>query len=443
MWKLTVAESELETYIAEENLPYEFCPGCSHGKVLSAVSDSLKQQKLNPTEVVIVTDIGCVGLSDKYFVTHAFHGLHGRAITYASGIKMGNPDLKVVVLMGDGGCGIGGHHLLNAARSNTDVTVLVFNNFNFGMTGGQHSATTPLDSITPTTSFGSTDAPMDIAGTAKVNGGGFVARATAFDEDLPEMISKAMNHDGFSLIDIWELCTAYYVVRNDFGRKEMMNYMDSINMESGLLQKTDRSSFQTNYKNIQEQASKQKPMGGLVLETKFSSDLDKPIRIVLAGAAGQKVVSAGNLLAAAATLSGLWTSRRADFPITIQTGFSVAEVVISPEPVLYSGIMKPDVAALIAPEGRDKITRLTRAMDKTGLIYFAEGLGNVDSKAKQLPLLFPKSAQKEIRKNISALTAGYLTQELGLFPFEALQEAVRLIQKPKIAEINLGVLALT
>ena len=77
------------------------------------------------------------------------------------------------------------------------------------------------------------------------------------------------------------------------------------------------------------------------------------------------------------------------------------------------------------------------------MIYFAEGLGNVDSKAKQLPLLFPKSAQKEIRKNISALTAGYLTQELGLFPFEALQEAVRLIQKPKIAEINLGVLALT
>ena len=309
------------------------------------------------------------------------------------------------------------------------------------MTGGQHSATTPLDSITPTTSFGSTDAPMDIAGTAKVNGGGFVARATAFDKNLPEMINKAMNHDGFALIDIWELCTAYYVVRNDFGRKEMMNYMDSMNMESGLLQETDRSSFQTNYKNVQEQASKQKPMGGLILETKFSSNLDKPIRIVLAGAAGQKVVSAGNLLASAATLSGLWTSRRADFPITIQTGFSVAEVVISPEPVLYSGVIKPDVAALVAPEGRDKIARLTKAMDKTGLIYFSEGLGNVDSKAKQLPLLFPESAQKEVRKNISALTAGYLTQELGLFPFEALQEAVRLIQKPKIAEINLGVLA--
>ena len=436
-----MAESVLDTYIAEENLPYEFCPGCSHGKVLGALSDSLKQQGLDPTEVVIVTDIGCVGLSDKYFVTHAFHGLHGRAITYASGIKMQNPDLNVVVLIGDGGCGIGGHHLLNAARMNTDVAVLVFNNFNFGMTGGQHSVTTPMDSITPTTSLGSTDAPMDIAGTAKVNGGGFIARATAFDKDLPDMITKAMNHDGFSLIDIWELCTAYYVVRNDFGRKEMMGYMDSMNMESGMLQETERPSFQTSYKHMQTQASEQKPMSGLVLETKFSSDLNKPIRIVLAGAAGQKVVSAGNLLASAATLSGLWTSRRADFPITIQTGFSVAEVVISPEPVLYSGIIKPDVAVLIAPEGKAKIARLTKAMEETDTVYYAEGLGDADSAATQLPLNFPDSAKKELRKNISALAAGYLTKQLNLFPFEALKEAVRQIQKPKIAEINLGVLA--
>lgn len=436
-----MANPVLDTYIAEENLPYEFCPGCSHGKILGSLSDSLKLQGLDPSEVVIVTDIGCVGLSDKYFVTHAFHGLHGRAITYASGIKMGNPDLNVIVLIGDGGCGIGGHHLLNAARLNTDITVLVFNNFNFGMTGGQHSVTTPLDSITATTSLGSTDAPMDIAGTAKVNGGGFVARATAFDKDLPDLIEKAMNHSGFSLIDIWELCTAYYVVRNDFGRKEMMGYMDGMEMESGILQETERPSFQTSYKGIQKKAGEQKPMSGLVLETKFSSDLKKPIRIVLAGAAGQKVVSAGNLLASAATLSGLWTSRRADFPITIQTGFSVAEIVISPEPILYSGIIKPDVAALIAAEGRDKISRLTKAMDESDTIYYTDGLGNVDSSANQLPLEFPDSAKKEIRKNISALTAGYLAKQLNLFPFEALKEAVRQIQKPKIAEINLGVLA--
>jgi Pyruvate/2-oxoacid:ferredoxin oxidoreductase gamma subunit len=231
------------------------------------------------------------------------------------------------------------------------------------------------------------------------------------------------------------------VVRNDFGRKEMMGYMDGMNMESGILQETDRPSFQTSYKNIQAQASQQKPMSGLVLDTQFSSDLGKPIRIVLAGSAGQKVVSAGNIIASAATLSGLWTSRRADFPITIQTGFSVAEIVISPEPVLYSGIVKPDIAAIIAPEGKAKIARLTKAMEETDTIYFADGLGDIDSDANIQPLDFPESAHKDLRKNISALTAGYLAKELKLFPFEALKEAVRKIQRPKIAEINLGVFA--
>ncbi len=436
-----MGDKKLDTYIAEGNLPYAFCPGCSHGKILEALSNSLKQQGLGPSEVVIVTDIGCVGLSDKYFVTHAFHGLHGRAITYASGIKMQNPDLKVVVLIGDGGCGIGGHHLLNAARLNTDVNVLVFNNFNFGMTGGQHSVTTPLDSITATTALGSTDAPMDIAGTAQVNGGGFIARATAFDKDLPDIIEKAMKHDGFSLIDIWELCTAYFVPRNDFGKKEMMSYMDGMQMASGILQETNRPSFQTSYKNIQKQASQQSPMSGLILDTKFSSNLEKPIRIVLAGAAGQKVVSAGNLLASAATLSGLWTSRRADFPITIQTGFSVAEIVISPEPVDYSGIVKPDIVAIIAQEGRAKISRLTNAMESTGTIYHSEDLGDIDSEANIIPLVFPDEGKRDMKKNISAFTVAFLTKELNIFPFEALKEATRQIQKPKIAEINMGVFA--
>jgi len=429
----------LDTYIAKENLPYAFCPGCSHGKILGALSDSLKRQNLDPSEVVIVTDIGCVGLSDKYFITHAFHGLHGRAITYASGIKMQNPDLNVVVLIGDGGCGIGGHHLLNAARLNSDINVLVFNNFNFGMTGGQHSVTTPLDSITATTALGSIDAPMDIAGTAQVNGGGFIARATAFDKDLPELIEKSMRHDGFSLIDIWELCTAYYVPRNDFGRKDMMVYMDGMEMASGILQETNRPSFQTSYKNIQEKASVQNPISGLELETIFEHSLTKPIRIVLAGAAGQKVVSAGNLLASAATLSGLWVSRRADFPITIQTGFSVAEIVISPEPVLYSGIVKPDVVAIIASEGKSKVSRLTLAMDDSGVIYHSDGLGNIESEAQISPLDFPEDVQQDIRKNLSALTAAFLTKKLNMFPFEALKEASRQIQKPKITEINLGI----
>jgi len=434
-----MAEIIKDAFIVQDRLPYEFCPGCSHGKILEALDKSLQLQGLDASEVVIVTDIGCVGLSDKYFRTHAFHGLHGRSITYASGIKMQNPDLHVIVLIGDGGCGIGGHHLLNAARINTDVTVLVFNNMNFGMTGGQHSVTTPLNSITATTSLGSTDAPMDIAATAQVNGGGFVARATAFDKDLPELISKAMKHSGFSLLDIWELCTAYFVPRNDFGRKEMVSHIEEMELKTGILAETDRPSFQTQNRLLQEQTRGLKTMSGKVLETMFTSNLDRPIRIVIAGAAGQKVVSAGDLIAAAATLSGLWTSRRADFPITIQTGFSVAELVISPEPVEYFGVPKPDFAAIIAPEGQAKIKMLLGEMDKDDTVYYSDGLENIDTNAELLPLQFPESANKLVRRNLASLTAAYISRQLNLFPFEALKEAARQIQKPKIAAINLDV----
>jgi pyruvate/2-oxoacid:ferredoxin oxidoreductase beta subunit len=129
------------TYIDEDSLPYPFCPGCGHGAILDHLNAALVQLQLDPRKLVIVTDIGCAGLSDKFFETNAFHGLHGRSVTYATGIKLANPDLKVIVLIGDGGCGIGGNHLIHAARRNIDVTVLVFNNLNYGMTGGEQGLT--------------------------------------------------------------------------------------------------------------------------------------------------------------------------------------------------------------------------------------------------------------------------------------------------------------
>src|SRR5512134_1359967 len=117
---------------------YPFCPGCGHGLVLNHLNAALVKLDLDPRQVALVTDIGCQGLADQYFVTNAFHGLHGRSIAYASGIKLADPNLKVIVVMGDGGAGIGGAHLLSAARRNIGLTVLVLDNFNFGMTGGEH-----------------------------------------------------------------------------------------------------------------------------------------------------------------------------------------------------------------------------------------------------------------------------------------------------------------
>ncbi len=181
-----------------------------------------------PRKVVLVTDIGCSGLSDQYFATSAFHGLHGRSLTYATGIKLARPELEVIVVMGDGGTGIGGAHLLNAARRNIGLTLLVFNNFNFGMTGGQHSTTTPPGAVTSTTPGGNLERPLDICATVAVNGAAWAAARTSFDEDLAERIAEAIATPGFALLDIWELCTAYYVPSNAMSKKALHDLLGAL-----------------------------------------------------------------------------------------------------------------------------------------------------------------------------------------------------------------------
>ncbi|HSO66312.1 MAG TPA: thiamine pyrophosphate-dependent enzyme, partial [Desulfatirhabdiaceae bacterium] len=133
------------TSLLNTSRPPVFCPGCAHERITLALDKTFQSMNIAGHEVALVSDIGCSGLFDTFFNTHAFHGLHGRALTYAAGIKMSRPDLHVIVTMGDGGLGIGGAHLLSACRRNLNMTLLILNNFNFGMTGGQFSATTPPD----------------------------------------------------------------------------------------------------------------------------------------------------------------------------------------------------------------------------------------------------------------------------------------------------------
>ena len=222
---------------------YPFCPGCGHGLILNQLNQALLKLQLDPRRTVLVTDIGCQGLGDQYFMTNVFHGLHGRSIAYATGIKLANPDLQVIVIMGDGGTGIGGAHLLNAARRNVGMTVLVFNNFNFGMTGGEHSVTTPPGGITATTRTGDLERPLDICATVGVNGAGFAWRGTAFDKDLSDVITQAVQADCFALLDIWELCTAYYVPNNEFSRKSLTTTRETLGMGIGLLYREERPEY--------------------------------------------------------------------------------------------------------------------------------------------------------------------------------------------------------
>ena len=416
----------LTTYRNETTYP--FCPGCGHTHILNHLSTALQRLQVDPQKVVIVSDIGCAGLSDEYFDTSAFHGLHGRSITYATGIKLARPDLTVIVIMGDGGTGIGGAHLLSAARRNIGITVLVFNNFNFGMTGGQHSGTTPPGAITATTAGGNLERPLDVCGTVAANGAGYVWRGTNFDKDLPDRIAEAVNANCFALLDIWELCTAYYVPRNKASKKTLTEILDQLQLKAGLLHRAEYPEYAAAYREASA------PMRGKPLPAprpiapSFQGKLDKPFRLVVAGSAGGKVLSSAKLVGMAALLSGLWAAQRDDYPITIMTGHSIAELVLSPTEVEYSGIERPDAMILLSRDGASKVGRKLALMEPTGTVFAVPALADVKTRATVHVIDPAQAPVKLAATRVSLYCVARAFKQLGILPMESLEAAVT--QKP-------------
>ena len=401
---------------------YPFCPGCGHGPILDALDRALVKRGADPAEIVIVSDIGCSGLSDQYFRTSAFHGLHGRSITYATGIKLANPDLDVVVVMGDGGTGIGGAHLINAARRNVGITVIVMNNLNFGMTGGQHSTTTPAGAITTTTPLGNLESPLDICGTAGVNGAAMAYRGTSFDEDLDERMAEAMDHPGFAILDIWELCSAYYVRTNRFSRAGMEETMDGLGLPKGFIARRDVDEYAAAYRRMSATAGGE-PVRPESIPKSFESSLDGRRAVYLAGAAGGRVLSAARHTAKAAIASGLWAAQRDDYPITVKAGHSIASLVIDPEPI-EDVTPAPDAVVLVAAEGHPGAAKAASRLESGGLFMTLPDLPDVPHGGTTV-VLDPLTAGMRLAKGDVALAAmAAVVELLGLYPMEALQASV-------------------
>lgn len=411
----------LSTYRNET--PYPFCPGCGHGPILDHLNAALVKLALDPRRVVIVTDIGCSGLSDQYFRTSAFHGLHGRSVTYATGIKLARPDLKVIVVMGDGGTGIGGAHLLSAARRNVGITVLVFNNFNFGMTGGQHSTTTPTGALTSTTPGGNLERPLDVCATVAANGAGYVWRGTSFDKDLADRIADAVDAECFALLDVWELCTAYFVPSNHATRKTLATTLEDLGMKAGLLHRAQHAEYTAAYREQSAKARGVPVAGPRTIEPRFRSELDRPFRPVIAGSAGGKVRSAARLLAEAAMLANLWAAQRDDYPITVKTGHSLSELVFAPEEILDTGIARPDALLLVSAEGLAKSGRHLAAMTERERVFALPELAHAKTRAT-VTVLDPSSSPVKIGGDRLVLwCATRALRELGVVPIEALEAA--------------------
>lgn len=413
------------TYLDPDTLPFPFCPGCGHGTILERLDEALARRGVDPARLVVVSDIGCSGLSDKFFATHAFHGLHGRSVTYATGIKLARPELDVVVLMGDGGCGIGGHHLINAARRNVGVTVIVFNNLNYGMTGGEHSVSTPPGSVTSTTPGGHFERPMDICRTVEVNGASFVARTTTFDADVTELMVRAMENDGFSLVDVWELCTAYYAPTNRLSRKAMDGVLKELSFPTGVLLDEPRAELAAEYRRRREAVAGEEAVAARPLASRYESGLDAPLRWLLAGAAGKRIGTAAEALARGGVLSGLWATQRGDYPVTVRTGFSLAEVILDPEEILFTGIPSPDVVLDLFPEGHARIADRIAALEPGARLYQSAELPEPDTAAAVVRLDFASVEGFGRKKDIWGMMAvAVALRDTGAYPVDAFLEAV-------------------
>ncbi len=218
----------LEDYLRVDRLPHIWCPACGLGIVVSAFLRALLTSGLNPDKVVIVSGIGCTGRIAGYIKLDSFHTTHGRAIPFATGLKLANPDLKVVVISGDGDLSaIGGNHLIHACRRNIDMNVIFVNNFTYGMTGGQFGPTTPLTARSTTSRKGNVESPFNIPGLAAASGATYVARwTTAQVRQMERSFQETLLKRGFSLVEVISPCPTYYgrMNRQPTGLDQMQYY---------------------------------------------------------------------------------------------------------------------------------------------------------------------------------------------------------------------------
>ncbi len=209
----------VEKYLRMDRIPHIWCPGCGIGTTVNCFARAIDQSGIDLTRLAIVSGIGCTGRVAGYLNFDSFHTTHGRAIPFATGLKLANPDLKVVVYSGDGDlAAIGGNHLIHGARRNVDITVICVNNFNYAMTGGQVGPTTPQDAIGTTAPLGVVEQPFNLPFLAESCGAVYVARWTAFHvRQLTKAMTEAMKKSGFSFVEVIAPCPTLYDRRNRLG----------------------------------------------------------------------------------------------------------------------------------------------------------------------------------------------------------------------------------
>ncbi len=424
-------ETNIPTY-RDERVAAPFCKGCGHTHVIRQLDAALVELQLDPSNICLVTDIGCIGLADPLFGRlHTVHTTHGRSTAFATGIELadsvlGESNLKTIVLIGDGGATIGLQHLVQAALLNVDVTVLLCNNFLYGMTGGQNSGLTPMQFVTSTTPWGNFIPPMDFANLMVSCKAGFVERISATDHRLGDVIADAIVYPGFAIVEILEICPEYAVPMNanlnSFLPKKSLS---DEHPERFPLTGSNRKEFSEIYRTtILLGEPRKKSRREAVIPQQFTHHLFCPVKVVVAGTAGERVQSAAGMFAEAGVQCGLNITQKNDNPVTQGSGFSLSELCLSPEPIYYTGVTHPDALLIVSTDGLRELESngtLERATPQTVFILDSE-VAVVGQPGRKYSFPF----RKEFGAKQAALAAlAYYVQLTEIIPTSGFVEVLR------------------
>ena len=474
----------MDELLRGERLPHIWCQGCGLGTALTTFISALqwleRKHSWDLDKVAVVSGIGCTGRIAGYIRLDSFHTTHGRAIPFATGLKLANPELKVVVLSGDGDiAGIGGNHFIHAARRNLDITVVCVNNFNYGMTGGQVGPTTPHEARAVTSQYGNFEYPFNLPYLAAASGASFVARWTVLHaRRLEWTLREAMLHRGFSFVEVIAPCSTAYARWNREGAGldpqklrrrglEVLKFYQQVGKithgthpkdagikvgEDGLLTEIAEGKFLDEANpDLQEALDELTAVGERrwqAARNALDSRPDLPratkhvprTEVQLGGFGGQGIISAGKIIGqAAAIYDKLEVCFTQSYGPEARGGAAGSQVVLASDPIHHPHLIEPTSMIImsqgalakyvsqLAPEGTllvdNSLVVLADDHRQDITTYgvpatqLAEGLGN--SRAANTVML------------------GFWTAIIGAVSKEAMRQSVAESVPPKTVEVNM------
>ena len=413
-------------FLKTDALP--FCKGCGHDLIAKNTTRALEKLGFSPLDVIIVTDIGCHGIIDKCLNTHTVHGLHGRSSALGAGITFGTEKTgkKVIVFIGDGGATIGLQHLMEASRLNLNMTVVVHDNFLYGMTGGQTSGLTPQGFNTTTSQEGNPFSGYDICALAHTAGASYVSRVMGIG-DISDKLAVAFSTKGFSLVEVLEICPSYGMKLNP--RRKLSEIAESAGKKMGEWLNQRPAFIPHQGRKSENLVEKTKPIA-----QQFKSYLENPTSIILSGSAGEGIQLAAGILCKAAIRSGLAVTQKGSYPVTVGVGFSTAEVNLSPREIHFHGIAIPGLAVITSADGlahnKERITKM-----ESGFLFIDQSL--------EVPPTGAKVIQHDFRgvgaRNASLYAVFFMALKTGILSTESLFKTIEdegLSEKLPMAKIK-------